>query len=243
MPYSFYYGNGSIDAWYLIFLVPVFLFSLWAQWKVNSSYRRYSSVRSSRGMTGAEAADAVLRSNGVSDVRITRTQGTLTDHYDPRDNTIYLSEAVYSGPTISAVGIAAHEAGHAVQYAEGYSPVRVRTALLPVTRFGSQFAFVALLLGLILYSQGLLLVGIILFGAMTLFQLVTLPVEFNASRRALAAIESGGYLTEEEQGGARSVLTAAALTYVASLLMSLLQLARFLLIFAARGGGGGRSRR
>ena len=170
-------------------------------------------------------------------------RGELTDHYDPRDNAIYLSEPVYNAATVAAVGEAAHEAGHAVQYAMGYGPVRLRTAIIPVTQFGSKFAFVALMLGLVLYSQPMFGLGIILFGVTTLFQLVTLPVEFNASRRALETIENRGLLDDEELTGARKVLRAAALTYVAALLMSALQLLRYVLIFLGRNGsrrGGGR---
>ena len=168
-------------------------------------------------------------------------RGELTDHYDPRDNTIYLSEAVYGAPTIAAVGVAAHEAGHAVQYAQGYGPVRLRSAIVPATQIGSRASFVLLLIGMLLYSQTLFLAGILLFSLTTVFQLITLPVEFNASNRALAAIEGQQLLDEEELRGARSVLRAAALTYVAALLMSVLQLLRYVLIFLARGGGNRRS--
>ena len=161
-------------------------------------------------------------------------RGKLTDHYDPRDNTIYLSEPVYNSDTVAAVGVAAHEAGHAVQYAVGYGPVRVRTAIIPVTQFGSQFAFVALVLGLVLYIQPIFAIGIVLFALTTIFQLVTLPVEFDASARAIGTIEGGGLLDEEEQRGAKKILRSAALTYVAALLMSLVQLLRYLLIFAGR---------
>lgn len=225
----FYY-----DSIYWIILIPVLLLSLYAQIKVSSSFRRYSRERNRRGVTGAQAAYAVLKAHGVHDVAIRSCRGELTDHYDPRDNAIYLSEPVYNAATVAAVGVAAHEAGHAVQYAMGYGPVRLRTAIIPVTQFGSKFAFVALMLGLALYSQPMFGLGIILFGATTLFQLVTLPVEFDASARALGTIDGTGLLEEEERQGAKKVLTAAALTYVAALLMSLLQLLRYLLIFAGR---------
>ena len=228
----FYY-----DAIYWILLIPVLILSVYAQIKVSSSFSRYSRERNRRGITGAQAAYEVLRANGVRDVAIRPCRGKLTDHYDPRDNTIYLSEPVYNAATVAAVGVAAHEAGHAVQYAVGYGPVKVRSAIIPVTQFGSQFAFVALMLGIALYLQPLFLVGIVLFGLTTLFQLVTLPVEFDASARALGTIDGAGLLDEEERRGARKVLTAAALTYVAALLMSLLQLLRYLLIFAGRDGG------
>ena len=193
-----------------------------------------------RRITGAQAAAAVLRAHGVHDVAVRSVPGNLTDHYDPRDNIIYLSEGVYGMTTISAVGVAAHEAGHAVQYAYGYAPVRFRSAILPVTQFGSQASFVLLIIGLFLYNQALFLIGIVLFSMTTLFQLITLPVEFNASRRAMETLGSEGLLGHDELSGARKVLSAAALTYVAALLMSLLQLMRYILIFAARNGGGNR---
>ena len=176
----------------------------------------------------------MLRAHGITDVNIRPCRGHLTDHYDPRDNTIYLSEPVYNSDTVAAVGVAAHEAGHAVQYAVGYGPVRVRTAIIPVTQFGSQFAFIALILGLMLYVQPLFAIGIVLFGLTTVFQLVTLPVEFDASARAIGTIEGSFLLDEDERDGAKKVLRAAALTYVAALLMSLLQLLRYVLIFAGR---------
>ena len=226
---------------YWLALIPVLLLSLWAQFQVSGSFRRYSAQNNRRHLTGAQAAEAVLRAHGVTDVAVRYVRGTLTDHYDPRDNTIYLSEAVYGAPTIAAVGVAAHEAGHAVQYAEGYGPVRLRTAIIPATQFGSKFSFILLFLGLILYNQAFFGIGIVLFSLTTIFQLVTLPVEFNASHRAMETIEGMGLLDEDEQQGALKVLRAAALTYVAALLMSLLQLLRYLLIFFARGGGNDRS--
>ena len=229
---------------YVVVLIPILILSVWAQIQVSGSFRRYSAVNNRRHLTGAQAAEAVLRANGVGDVSIQCVRGNLTDHYDPRDNTIYLSQSVYNAPTIAAVGVAAHEAGHAVQYAQGYGPVRLRSAIIPITQLGSKFSFILLLIGLFLYSQTLFLVGIILFSLTTFFQLVTLPVEFNASRRAIETIEGQGLLDGEEIRGAQSVLRAAALTYVAALLMSLAQLLRFVLIFAGRGGndrrGGGR---
>lgn len=231
----FYY-----DTIYWILLIPVLLLSVYAQIRVSSSFSRYSRERNRRGITGAQAAYEVLRSHGVGDVAIRPCRGKLTDHYDPRDNTIYLSEPVYNAATVAAVGVAAHEAGHAVQYAMGYGPVRVRAAIIPVTQFGSKFAFVALMLGMVLYSQPLFAAGIVLFGLTTLFQLVTLPVEFDASARALGTIDGTCLLDGEERRGAKKVLTAAALTYVAALLMSLVQLLRYLLIFAGRDDRGRR---
>lgn len=225
----FYYNSI-----YWMVLIPVVILSVYAQIKVSSSFNRYSQDRNRRGITGAEAAYQVLLAHGITDVAIRPCRGKLTDHYDPRDNTIYLSEGVYNSPSVAAVGVAAHEAGHAVQYAVGYGPVRVRQVVIPISQFGSQFAFVALALGLILYAQPIFALGIVLFGLATLFQLVTLPVEFDASARALATIDGSALLDGDERAGAKKVLTAAALTYVAALLMSLVQLLRYLLIFAAR---------
>ena len=237
------YGDFLANNIYCILLIPVLLLSLWAQAQVSGNFRRYSGVTNRRRLTGAQAAEAVLRAHGVYDVPIRTCQGKLTDHYDPRDNTIYLSEEVYGAPTVAAVGVACHEAGHAVQYAVGYGPIRIRSAIIPATQFGSRFSFILLLLGMVLYSQALFFVGIVLFSLTTLFQLVTLPVEFDASRRALETIDGQGLLDGEELTGARRVLRAAAMTYVAALLMSLLQLLRYVLIFASRSDrrGGRRS--
>lgn len=231
-----YYSEPAFyaDTIYWIVLIPVLLLSLWAQVQVSGSFRRYSREHSRRGITGAQAAYEVLRAHGVHDVAIRPCSGSLTDHYDPRDNTIYLSEPVYHAATVAAVGVAAHEAGHAVQYAVGYGPVRVRSAIIPVTQFGSKFAFVALLLGMALYSQPMFAIGIALFGLTSIFQLVTLPVEFDASARALGTIQGLQLLDEDEYPGAKRVLRAAALTYVAALLMSLVQLLRYVLIFLSR---------
>lgn len=230
--YAYFFANNL----YWLVLIPVFLLAIWAQIQVSGNFRKFNAIHNRRRITGAEAAEAVLRAHGVSHVNIGRVSGKLTDYYDPRDNTIHLSNSVYDSSSIAAVGVAAHEAGHAVQYAEGYTPVRLRSAIVPATQFGSRFSFVLLILGLIFYSQPLFLVGIILFSLTTLFQLVTLPVEFNASHRALETIEGQQLLDEDELDGARKVLRAAALTYVAALLMSVLQLLRYLLIFLARGG-------
>lgn len=240
MPYN-NYGSFLANNIYCILLIPILGLSLWAQFQVSSSFRKYSAGRNRRGLTGARAAEAVLRAGGVYNVKIQPTQGSLTDHYDPRSNTIFLSEPVFSAATISAVGVAAHEAGHAVQYAQNYAPIRLRSAIVPLTQFGSKFSFILLLAGMVLYSQKLFLVGILLFSLTTIFQLVTLPVEFNASRRALDAIESQGLLDRDELRGAKKVLRAAALTYVAALLMSALQLLRYILIFVGRSGNNRRN--
>ena len=249
MPYYGYgygyggYGDFLANNIYVILLIPVLLLSAWAQAQVSGSFRRYSASNNRRRLTGAQAAEAVLRAHGVYDVPVRPCRGNLTDHYDPRDNTIYLSETVYNAPTIAAVGVASHEAGHAVQYAVGYGPIRLRSAIIPVTQFGSKFSFILLLAGMLLYSQPLFLVGILLFSMTTVFQLVTLPVEFNASRRAIETIEGQHLLDDEEFGGAKKVLRAAALTYVAALLMSALQLLRYVLIFLGRGNRRGGDRR
>lgn len=243
MPYYSYgyysYGDFLANNIYCILLIPVLLLSLWAQIHVSGNFRRYG-VNNRRHVTGAQAAEAVLRAHGVYDVAIRSCAGNLTDHYDPRDNTIYLSETVYHAATISAVGVACHEAGHAVQYAVGYGPIRLRSAIIPATQFGSRFSFILLAIGLAMYSETLFMVGILLFSLTTLFQLVTLPVEFNASHRAIETIEGQFLLDEDEVTGAKRVLRAAALTYVAALLMSVLQLLRYVLVFLGRHGGGRR---
>ena len=242
MPVYNDYGAFLANNLYSILLIPIMLLSLWAQIQVNSSFKRFSAVTNRRRLTGAQAAEAVLRSHGVYDVTIRHVRGNLTDHYTPRDNTIYLSDSVYGSPTIAAVGVAAHEAGHAVQYAVGYAPIRLRQAIVPLTQFGSKFSFILLLIGMLLYSQSLFFIGIVLFSLTTLFQLITLPVEFNASARAIETIESEYLLEGDEVSGAKKVLRAAALTYVAALLMSALQLLRSVMIFMGRSGrrGGGR---
>ncbi len=233
MPY-YSYGYYSTDTIYFLCLIPVLLLSLYAQARVSGNFSRYSKVMNRRGLTGAQAAYSVLRANGVNDVNVSRCPGKLTDHYDPRSNTIFLSETVFDAATVAAVGVAAHEAGHAVQYAVGYGPIKLRSAIVKTTQFSSQASFLILMLGLVLYSQTLLLVGIVLFGAVAFFQIVTLPVEFNASRRALETLEGEHILEDEELRGARKVLSAAALTYVAAMLSSLVQLLRYVLIFLSR---------
>ena len=242
MPYyypSYGYSDFLANNIYVLLLIPILALSLWAQFQVSGSFRRYSQQTNRRRITGAQAAEAVQRAHGVYDVPIRPCRGNLTDHYDPRDNTIYLSENVYNAPTIAAVGVAAHEAGHAVQYAENYGPIRLRSAIIPATQLGSKFSFILLFAGILLYSQALLLGGIVLFSLTTIFQLVTLPVEFNASARAIETIDGQMLLDSDELPGAKKVLRAAAMTYVAALLMSALQLLRFVLIFLGRNNRGG----
>ena len=222
------------DSTYLI-LLPAILFALWAQSRVKSTYAKYSKAFA--GLTGEEAARMVLEMNGVNDVTIEPIAGELTDHFDPKTNTIRLSKGVYDVTSVAAVGIAAHEAGHAVQYAVGYSPIKLRTAIIPVTQIGSTLSWPLLLIGLALGNQLLATAGVVLFCAVVLFQLVTLPVEFNASNRALDTLGASGYLQEEQLSGAGKVLRAAAMTYVAALAQALAQLLRLLMI-ANRGNRG-----
>lgn len=232
----FYYG---FDWTYVVLVLPCVIFAMVASANVNSTFKRYSKELSRRHLTGAEAAQRVLSANGVSGVRFERVSGNLTDHYDPRSNVIRLSDNVFGSTSIAAIGVACHEAGHAVQYAKGYAPIKLRAAIIPVTNFGSRLAMPLILLGL-LFSAGsyfgdtMVYLGIACFGLSVLFQLVTLPVEFNASRRALQAIESNELLTEEEYRGARKTLTAAAMTYVAATAVALAQLLRLLMIFGGR---------
>ena len=227
MPYLY------IDPWYIILVVPAMLLAFWAQINVNTTFSRYSKVLAPSGMTGAESARRVLEANGVTGVRIERISGNLTDHFDPKTNTIRLSESVYDATTVSADGVAAHEAGHAVQYAIGYAPMQLRAAIIPATNIGSQLAMPLVLLGLIFSSAMLVDIGIIAFSMSTLFQLITLPVEFNASRRAVATLESS-CVSDTEVKGAKAVLRAAALTYVAALAVSLASLLRIILLFGNR---------
>lgn len=227
------------DWTYLYLVLPFVIASLWASANVNSTFKRYSEQHSIRRITGADAAQRVLRANGVSGVRIERVSGNLTDHYDPRTNVIRLSDSVYNATSTAAIGVACHEAGHAVQYAKSYAPIKLRAAIVPVTNFASKLAMPLILLGLVLtflesFSFTLVYIGIACFGLSVVFQLITLPVEFNASRRAMQAIEDAGILTDEEQTGARKTLTAAAMTYVAATAVALAQLLRLLIIFGGR---------
>ena len=209
--------------WIICAGIPL-LFGLWAQLKVKSTFKKYSEVRPRNGMSGAEAAAAVLRSSGLEGLSIKPIEGHLTDHYNPKDRTLNLSADVGQASSIAAMGVAAHEAGHAVQDAKNYWPMRVRQTLVPAAQIGSSLWFFPVILGFIFASTGLITIGLVLFAAIVLFQLVTLPVEFDASRRALVALQGSGLLAEEEVPGARKVLSAAALTYVAGFVASLGQL-------------------
>ncbi|MDP2892673.1 MAG: zinc metallopeptidase [Bacillota bacterium] len=232
-----YYPFGwGFDPTFLL-LIPGIILALWAQIHVSRVYSTYSSVQSERGFSAADVASHMLKHNGLPDVSIESASGKLSDHYDPKTRTLHLSEGVHDSASIAALGIAAHEVGHAIQHNEGYGPMKIRSVLVPVANVGSYAAIPLIILGLILSFTGLIYAGIIAFSVAVLFQLVTLPVEFNASRRALAILEGGGYLTPSETADAKRMLNAAALTYVAATLISLLYLFRFILI-----AGGGRRR-
>lgn len=221
--YMLYYATGVI-------MIPVLLFSFYCQIKVKRAFRRYSSVHAMCGMTGAQAAARLLQLNGITDVQICQIGGTLTDYYDPKNKEICLSGDVYNATSVAAIGVACHEAGHACQHAQGYAPLKIRNAAIPATRIGSSLGIPLVLLGMVFTWRPLIMVGIVLYALVALFQLLTLPVEFNASRRALQTIESNQFLTEQEYRGAKKVLTAAALTYVAALASALATLLRLLLL-------------
>lgn len=228
------FGYYGFDVYSLVLVLPCMIFAMWAQWRVGSTFDRYAKVYSRRGLTAAQAAEAVLRANGVTGVRIEGIAGKLTDHFDPRSNVIRLSSAVYGSTSVASIGVACHEAGHAVQYARNYAPIKLRAAIVPLTNLGSMLTMPLILLGIFIQVSGLVRLGIAAFGLSTVFQLVTLPVELDASRRALAAIE-GGYLLEgDEVQMARKTLWAAAMTYVAALAVSLAQLLRLVLLFGGR---------
>ena len=235
MPLSYY----GFDWTYLVLVLPCVIFSLIASASVNSTFRKYSQQLSVRRITGEQAAQQVLANNGVTNVRVERVSGNLTDHFDPKSSVVRLSDSVYSSTSTAAIGVACHEAGHAVQYAVGYFPIKIRAAIIPITNFGSKIAMPLILLGLLFsalgyFSDTLIYIGIACFGLSFVFQLITLPVEFNASRRAMEAIADAGLLTGEEKRGARRTLTAAAMTYVAATAVALAQLLRLLALFGGR---------
>ena len=227
-----------IDPYFLLLVLPAIILSIWASARVNSTFKRYADQYAKSRLTGADAARRILDSHGLRHVRVMQTKGHLTDHYNPKDQTIYLSESVYSSCSCSAIGVAAHEAGHAVQHAEEYVPIKIRAAIIPATNFGAKLSMPLVLLGILIpyfvpehpeYIMSAYL-GILLFSLTALFQLVTLPTEYNASARALKALDESGTLTREELAKAKKVLSAAALTYVAALLVSLMQLLRLFLM-------------
>lgn len=228
------YGYYGIDSYYLLLVLPAIIFAGWAQMKVKSTFAGYERVRSYSGLTGAQVARRILDENGLNHVAIEHIAGSLTDHYDPRSQVVRLSDSVYSSASIAAIGVAAHETGHAVQHATGYAPLTIRNTIIPLTNFGSTLSMPLILIGFLLNSSPLVLVGIVAFSLVTLFQLITLPVEFNASARAMRTLDADGVLNAEELNGTKKVLTAAALTYVAALLVSAMQLFRLVLLFNRR---------
>ena len=239
MPYysSYFYG---IDRTYLFLVIPCLILSLWASSHVNSTFKKYASQFSARRITGAEAASRILQYNGISGVRVERVSGNLTDHFDPRSNVIRLSDSVYASTSTAAIGVACHEAGHAIQYATGYFPIIIRAAIIPVTNIGSKLAMPLIILGVLFssignYSNTIIDIGIACFSLSLVFQLITLPVEFNASRRALNAIEDANILSADECVGAKKTLQAAAMTYLAATAVSLSQLIRLIALFGGRG--------
>ena len=222
------------DYYYLILVVPTLIFAIFTQIWLKNTYKKYSSLRNSRGLTGADAAMNVLRHYQIYDVKIEHISGKMTDHYDPRTKVIRLSDGVYNGTSIAAVGIACHEAGHAAQHANGYVPIKIRNAIIPICNIGSVAGIPLAIIGLFLSSELLINLGLLLYSFVAIFQLATLPVEFNASARAIRVIKDSGMLMVDEVPGARKMLTAAAMTYVAALATSLANLLRLLLIFGRR---------
>ncbi|MBQ8523152.1 MAG: zinc metallopeptidase [Clostridia bacterium] len=228
----FYYG---FDMTYVVLVLPAMIFAMWAQFNVQSTFKKYTRIPSERGMTGRDAARLILDRNGLYNVKIEQVAGELTDHFDPKAGVIRLSSSTYNVQSAAAVGVAAHEAGHAVQHAEGYGPIKLREAIIPVTQLGSKLAIPLVILGIILSFYPLAYAGIILFGAVTVFQLVTLPVEFNASSRAVEALDASGTLSGDGLAASKKVLRAAALTYVAALFVSLANLLRLVIMVSGRG--------
>lgn len=220
----------------MVLLLPAIALAMYAQAKVQGTFRRYSQVMAKNRLSGAEVARDMLRGSHIHDVRVERTQGRLSDHYDPRTKTLRLSEAVYSSNSLAALGVAAHEVGHAIQHHAGYGPLKLRSTIVPAATIGSQLAIPLLLAGLFLGLPNLAVIGVMAFSLAVLFQLITLPVEFNASSRAVEALEIGGYLSRDEVGGAKKVLNAAALTYVAATIMAVMQLLRLLILSGLLGG-------
>ena len=223
-----------IDYWYIVLVVPAMLLAAWAQFKVKSTFKKFSKVPNNRRITGAYAAQAVLSYYGISNVRIERVNGSLTDHFDPRTNVIRLSDDVYNSTSVAAIGVACHEAGHAAQHAEAYKPIKIRNSLVPVCNIGSYLGIPLALLGYFLGFEPLISVGLLLYAAIFVFQLVTLPVEFNASRRAINCISERDLLADDEVSKAKKVLSAAAMTYVASMIVALANLLRLILRFRSR---------
>ena len=230
MPYYYY----RLDSTYILVLIGALL-SIWASSRVQSTYNKYARVRSMSGMTGAQVAEMILRNKGIHDVRVEHVRGNLTDHYDPRNKVVKLSDAVYNSQSVAALGVAAHECGHVIQHHENYGPLNLRTMLVPAANIGSKAGIPIILLGVLLgYNSTLVTSGIWVFALAVAFQLVTLPVEFNASRRALACLEEYGVVTNDEKSQSAKVLRAAAYTYVAAAAASILQLLRLIMLFGGR---------
>ena len=223
-----------MDYWYLVLVLPTIIIAIIAQNKVTTTFRKYSKKKSTMGFTAAEVTRRILDSNGLYNVAIERVSGNLTDHYDPRTNVIRLSDSVYDSNSVAAIGVAAHEAGHAVQHAEKYLPIKIRNSIVPIANFGSSFAPILIILGIIFSFEPIVWIGIILYSAIAIFQLVTLPVEFNASSRALNTLGAMAILSDEELEGSKKVLSAAAMTYVAALITTLANLLRFILLTRGR---------
>lgn len=222
------------DSYYLFLVLPAILISLYAQMKVKSTFNKYSQVMARSSLTATEITRRILDMNGLQNVKIEQVSGNLSDHFDPRTNVIRLSDTVRGIPSVAAIGVAAHEAGHAIQYKCGYTPIKLRNTILPIANLGSQLSVPLIIFGILFSFEPLVSAGIILFSAVLLFQVVTLPVEFNASRRAIKTLSENGILVGEELNGAKKVLSAAALTYVAAVLVSAAQLLRLLLISRGR---------
>ena len=235
MGYGYRYGYYGFDWTVILVLIGVVL-SLWAQSRVTSTFNKYSKVRGRTGMTGAEAARRLLASQGIYDVTVQPVSGELTDHFDPKTKTVNLSQSVYNATSVAAIGVAAHECGHAMQHDQGYAPLRFRSALVPVANFGSKISWPLIVLGLVFGGLGspLVQIGILMFTLAVLFQLVTLPVEFNASGRAVKLLDAQGILAGDEVSGTKKVLSAAALTYVAAAASSILQLLRLIILYGGR---------
>lgn len=223
-----------MDYYYLVLVIPALLIAGYAQMKVSSTFNKYSKVKSSRGQTAATVARQILDYNGLQNIRIENVRGNLTDHYDPKAGVIRLSDSVYSSTSIASIGVAAHEVGHAVQHAQAYAPLTIRNAIIPITNIGSTLSIPLILFGFLMGADALVTIGIVAFSLVTVFQLITLPVEFNASKRALVTLESDNFLYEDEVQGAKKVLGAAALTYVAALIVSVAQLLRLVLLYGGR---------
>lgn len=228
MPFGYYFDST------MIILIPAILFAMYAQFKVNSAFSKYSKYPNSRGITAAQVARRILDSNGLTDIRVERVSGKLTDNYNPSARTVYLSDSTYSSTSVAAIGVAAHECGHAVQHATGYLPIKIRAAIIPITNIGSSLSWIIILIGLLFSAFNLAMIGVILFSFTAVFQAVTLPVEFNASSRALDTLERDYILNDDELPMAKKVLSAAAMTYVAALVSSIASVLRLFLIVSSR---------